>query len=181
MNRMKIQIGLILATVCSSAAIWGQDAPTPLPSQLAGKHTVFIASAGAPGFGRYERIGAKIVYDRLYAAVSKIDRYQLCSAPAQAEIAMEITLQTSVDALFLRLSIYDVKTHTLLWAIDEPIGGAFRIPTFERNADASIALLMDDLNNLASGKQPAGLTPPKETKAPPQKEEPTKTRLSQEK
>jgi hypothetical protein len=93
----------------------------------------------------------------------------------------------SFNAFFLRLEIYDVKTHTLLWALDESVNGAFREKTFQKNVDQSVAALMVDLNALANGTIPGTATSPKveptDANSEPTKSssKSTKTRLSDEK
>jgi len=156
-------------------------AAVPVPSQFATAHTAFLASGSAPGSGRNERFIAQVVYSSVYKSLSTAGHYHLVSAPADAELSMVVSTQSHVsdvmggDSPFealLRLEIYDVKTHTLLWALDEQINSMFREKTFQKNVDQSVAALMVDLNALASGSVPGDTTP---TKA-----EPSKTRLSNE-
>jgi hypothetical protein len=150
---------LLLATALCAQT----PAAVPVPSQLATAHTAFLASAAAPGLGRYENVIINLVYTDAYQALVKANHYQLLAAPAGAELSMTISVHNqiitvmrgdSMDGFFLRLEIYDTKTHSLLWAIDEPIQGAFREKTFAKNLDTSIALLMTDLNLLTTGKLP---------------------------
>ena len=179
MRKLAIAVSLFCATV----TLFGQ---TLVPSQFATAHTVFLASAGAPGSGAHEKQIAEIVYTTFYKALSSTGHYQLVENPSNADLAMNISTQSrisdvtngsSADSAYLRLEIYDVKTHMLLWTINEDVQGAFREKTFEHNVDATIAALMDDLNTLANGNLPGDTGP---AKSQPAKSQPVKTRLSNE-
>ncbi|MGH9617016.1 MAG: hypothetical protein ACRD28_09775, partial [Acidobacteriaceae bacterium] len=135
----------------------------PVPAQFATAHTVFLASGAAPGAGGKEVLIAQMVYSSFYKSLSAAGRYRLVSTPDDAELSMVISTQTamsdvmkgdSVDESYLRLEIFDVRTHSLLWTIDEPLNGAFREKTFQKNVDKSVAAIMSDLNSLASGAVP---------------------------
>ena len=181
---------LLLATL----PLFAQTPATPVPSQFATAHTAFLASGSAPGAGGRERLIAQMVYTSAYNSLSTAGRYHLVSMPADAELSMVISAESRIfdvssgsssDSIFLRLEIYDIKTHTLLWALDESVNGAFREKTFQKNVDQSVAALMDDLNALANGTIPGATTSPKpepsKTNPTSSKPEPTKTRLSDEK
>lgn len=170
------KIAIAVSLFCAALAV---SAQTLVPSQFATAHTVFLASAGAPGSGGHEKEIANIVYTSLYKALSATGRYQLAASPSNAELAMNISTQnrisdvtngSSTDSAFLRLEIYDVKTHLLIWTIDEDIQVAFREKTFQHNVDATVAAIIDDLNTLANGNLP-GDTGPSKSQA-------TKTRFS---
>jgi hypothetical protein len=176
MNRKQ---ALTASLLLVATALCAQTPPAvPVPSQISTAHTAFLASGGAPGAGRNENLMTGLTYTGVYQALAKSGHYQLTAAPAEAEISMTIAIRdqvtsvsqgTSYDAFFLRLEISDTKTHTLLWAIDEPIQGAFREKTFQKNLDASITLLITDLNLLAAGNIPGDPAPAS-----------TKTRFSQD-
>jgi len=155
---------LLLAALPLSAQT---PAAIPVPAQFTTAHTVFLASGSAPGSGRDEPVIAQMAYSSVYKSLSTSGRYQLVSTPADAELSMVVSTQsrisdvsrgTSTDTFFLRFEIYDVKTHTLLWALGEPINGTFRVKTFQKNVDLSVVLLMVDLKSLASGKIPDDAT-----------------------
>ena len=181
MNYRIAIISLSLFMACIKLDAQSADA-VPVPSQFATAQTAFLASASAPGVGGRETLIAQIIYSSLYKSLSSGGQYRLVSAPADSELSMIISAHahvssvvngSSFDATYLRLEVYDVKTHTLLWALDEPIQGAFRQKTFQKNVDKSIASLNNDLKQLASGAVPgdaASSTP-----------QPIKTSISSEK
>jgi len=125
------------------------------------------------------------VYASVYAALAK-SHYQLVSTPSDAELSLVISTDeqvsdathgNSVGFSFLRLEIYDTKTHTLLWTVEEPIEGAYREQTFRKNVDKSAATILNDLNLLATGKIPGETDANQSTTTQPTT---TKTRFSDE-
>ena len=179
MRKLAIAVSLFCATTALSAQ-------TLVPSQFATAHTVFFASGGAPGSGGHEKQIAEIVYTTFYKALSAVGRYQLVENPSSADLAMNISAQSrisdvtngsSTDSAYLRLEIYDVKTHMLIWTINEDVQGAFREKTFQRNVDTAVTALIDDLNTLANGNLPGDTSP---AQSQPAKSQSTKTRLSSE-
>ena len=164
---------LILAGICTSA--FAQTTVTiPVPSQFASAHTIFLASGSAPGYPNEKAIAAA-VYTSVYQALAASGRYRLVPTPDGADLSMVVTLYGEMgheEPTFLSLQIYDVKTHVLLWVLDEPIEAATLLKTLVKNAQASANLFAKDLNTLASGKLPGDVPPPKP--------ETTKARLSQE-
>lgn len=135
-----------------------------VPSQLATAKTVFLASGSAPTSGSNQSVIAQMVYSSVYTSLSAAGRYHLVSTPAEAELSMIISIQSynssvafdsSTEYSFLRLEIYDVKTHTLLWALNEPIDIDFpNKKGLQKKVGQSVAALMVDLNGLASGAIP---------------------------
>jgi hypothetical protein len=149
--------------------------PIPLPAQLSAAHTVFLASAGAPALAAKENLGTATMYSSMFHALSTDQRLQLVPSPAAAELSMEVSIlvtSTGMPGTFgvpsLRLAIYDTKTHSLIWTIDEPLEGAFREKTFEHNLDEAANKIAADLESLAGGVipgQPGSAPKPDATKA----------------
>jgi hypothetical protein len=150
---MNCRIALIsFVLLVSSVNISAQfSSAVPVPSQFATAHTVFLASACAPGFSN-EKGTAGAIYATVYQSLAASGRYRLVAVPADADLAMVLTIRESV----LGLEIYDVKTHTLLWVLDEPVW----LPTV-KNMQASAELFINDLNTLASNKLPGDVPPPR--------------------
>jgi hypothetical protein len=65
-----------------------------------------------------------------------------------------VTSGSSTQSPYVRLRVYDPKTHALLWEIDELLSGAFRRATMQKNIDESVAALAADLKTLAAGNLP---------------------------
>ena len=153
---MKSQIAIFSILLIPSMGLWGQSAtPVAVPSQLATAQNVFLASAAAPGFSNEKAI-AGILYTTVYQSLAASGRYHLVARPADAELSMVLTARlVGQQGSVLSLDIYDVKTHALLWTIDEPVF----LPQTE-DMQASALLFIDDLNALANDKLPSDLPAP---------------------
>jgi hypothetical protein len=104
--------------------------PAPIPTQIGTAKKVFIANAGGEcsPFGQTGFTGGpNLAYNELYAAMKQWGHFTLVSAPADADLVMEIHFSCSVyfeenlgkvDAQ-LRIVFLDPKTRTLLWAITQ--------------------------------------------------------------
>lgn len=154
------------AIVMCAAALNGQAAPTAngVPVGLVNAKSVFVSNGGAdaglfpepfsgdpnrPYFGFVKALQAAHLYDHV-------------DDPAQADVVMEIQLLAptgpvhtskqlgSADFLpFFKLTIYDRKTHYVLWTITEPIEFAFLQKTHDKNFDDGLSHLVDDLQALS--------------------------------
>jgi hypothetical protein len=62
----------------------------------------------------------------------------------------------STFAPHLRLRILDAKAHFVLWTIVEPVEGAYRKETWEKNFNAGVTNLVSDLKNMSGETQTAG-------------------------
>ncbi|MGO9008945.1 MAG: hypothetical protein ACLQPN_02495 [Bryobacteraceae bacterium] len=153
-------LGAALASLPLLAA--DKDSPpalAPVPAQVLAARKIFISNAGTDGiaFSAVKRAGeVNQPYDRLYAAMKSWARVEVVGAPSEADIILEIrfTAQMSdcgkVDVYqpLLTLTILDSKTHFILWTIAEPVEGAFRKATWDKNFDQGISNLMADLKSL---------------------------------
>ena len=161
-NQIKLATTLlaVLFAICARAQT---PTPAPVPSNFATAKTAFLASAGAPDLAFKEKEGISILYSSMYRALLAANIYSLQTNPASADLSMAIFIgKTDTDVTggnssaspFIRLAVYDTKTQSLLWNIDEPISGAFREKTFEKNVDTATAHIVVDLKQLASGNIP---------------------------
>lgn len=132
-----------------------------VPSQFATAQTVFLGAAGASSGGTKEKLMVNMVYSGMYDALTSLKQYRIVTAPADADLSMEVSAVVTVGAVngtfnsvVLRLVVRDTKTHALLWTIDEPLNGAFREKTFQRNVDSAAKEIAADLKSLAEGKEP---------------------------
>ena len=148
---------------CVTVGLSAQTPPAAtVPTQFATAHTAFLSNAGAPSLANREKEGATMAYESISGALVKDRHYKLTPVPSDAELAFEVSIQAtdqiskgdSVNSGYLRLAVYDVKTHCLLWNIDEPVRGAFRASSFQKNIDEASGKIIADLHALISGKQP---------------------------
>jgi len=135
-------------------------AVAPVPAQIAAARKVFISNGGADVLAQsvFKRAGEPDqAYNHFYFAMQSWGRYELVSAPADADLVFEIRFAapvyyngtlTSFQPQF-GLSIVDAKSHFLLWSLTEPVEGAFRKATWLKNFDHGLDNLMDDLKKLA--------------------------------
>jgi hypothetical protein len=162
--------GLILAVslCCSLVPAYGQSSgkvavlPGPLPAQIVNAKSVFISNTAPDGmpslmlqnFGEPNR-----PYDQLYAAMKSWGRYLLAGSPADADLVLEIHFTRSVytgglgEGAEFYLSILDAKTHFVLWTLVEPVQGAVRKVSWEKNIDASVSELVNDMKVISGSKQ----------------------------
>lgn len=154
--------GLMLCTATGLCAQTTPPMTASVPSQFATARTAFLSNAGAPTFGVREKEASTMAYESVYKALGADGHYKLTGAPAEAELSFEISIGevdsvlggSSISSGYLRLAAYDVKTHCLLWNIDEPVKGAFRAASFLKNIDEATTKLTVDLHSLIAGKQP---------------------------
>jgi hypothetical protein len=136
--------------------------PAPVPVPIATAKKVFIANA--PGDSLPASLGGPSrTYNEFYAAMKSWGRYELVSAPADADLILEISFANPItgvnvmstsgggssSALLLRLVIVDPKSHVTLWWFTEsfaiPSGFSHRKETLNGNFVHSIGALVDDL------------------------------------
>jgi hypothetical protein len=131
--------------------------PAPVPVSIATAKKVFIANA--PGDSLPASLGGPSgAYNEFYAAMKSWGHYELASAPADADLILEIRFASpfvgvSVKSpLLLKLVIVDPKTHVPLWWFTESFalkgGFSHRKETLSSNFDRSIADLVDDVKKL---------------------------------
>jgi hypothetical protein len=137
----------------------------PVPVSIATAKKVFIANA--PGNSLGASLGGPYrPYNEFYAAMKSWGRYELASAPADADLILEICFANPItgvnvmstsgggssSALLLKLVIVDPKTRIPLWWFTESFalkgGFSHRKETLSSNFDRSIADLVDDVRKL---------------------------------
>jgi len=154
---MKVWLRTALVVILSVAA-HAQRAPVP-PALLSAK-TVFVSNAGADS-GLYPHPftgGESRGYDQFYAALKTWGHYNLTDSPSTADLVFEIQLiapngpssgnkvNGASDPLpMFRLTIYDRKTHYILWALTSSIDPANLQKTHDKNFDDALNLLVTDL------------------------------------
>ena len=141
-------------------------ATAPMPTAIQTAKRVFLGNAGVDGmsFQAFRQSGdMNRPYNWLYAAMKTWGRYELVGSPADADLVFEISFSAPLvgaDKLptfapYLRLEILDAKTHFLLWTIVEPVDGAYRKATWEKNFNTGVTNLVSDLKNLTGETQTA--------------------------
>jgi hypothetical protein len=126
----------------------------PVPSQIVNAKRVFIANAYSEHDIRIAKYfgGPDGLYNQFYADVKSSGRFELVTAPADADLVLQVTLgihPVLTNYAGLRLSIFDPKTNVLLWTTSEPVDPAFLTKTARRNIADSLQRLTVDLTSLA--------------------------------
>lgn len=121
---------------------------------MLGQDAVFSASEGSDR-----------PYSAFYWAMKNWGRYELVTAPADADLAFEISFACpaagggvvkgdSVGPAYdpqLSVVILDVKTRIVLWAFIEPVQLALLQGNRDKNLDRAISALVDNLKHLVAG------------------------------
>lgn len=135
-----------------------------VPPAIAAAKTVFLSNGGADGglFPEPFTGDPNRGYISLYNQLKATSRYQLVSDPSDADLVMELHLLAppgprqpakslgTADLLpFFQLTIYDRKTHFVLWTITEPIEMAYLQKTHDRNFDQALGNLAADIDAIS--------------------------------
>ena len=154
---------LIFTILFASRLLLAAQTPVaaPVPVQILSAKKVFISNAGTDSMSMmvFKRAGdPDQPYNQFYAAVKSWGKYELVSTPADADLIFEIRFTApnqqddsiSVPDPQLGLTIRDVKTHFILWTFVEPVQGAFRKATWDKNFREGMTNLMADLRHLTA-------------------------------
>jgi len=161
---------------CLSAAQKSKQAPpAPTPSLIFTAKKVFIANAGgdeslfdSPQYNG----GPDRLYNEFYAAMKSWGRYEIVSAPDDADLVFEISLtivqprrseptgdnNPIYDSQF-HLAIRDMKTHVILWGLTEHAETAILQSNRDKNFERALAGIMSELRRVAGPAQPAAPSP----------------------
>ena len=145
-----------------------QTVPAPVPAQIVAAKRVFIANATGEtlvvGLGRPKGPIYNQTYDEFYAALKSWGRYELVSAPADADLIFELHFNLGLGVLYpsvpivvksvqFQVVILDPKTHVLLWEVTQGVQAANRDSTARKNFEQAMAKLVDSVKKLSG--QPA--------------------------
>jgi hypothetical protein len=166
-------ISLLLPFVLPAAFAVAQQAGTaPVPAAIRTATRIFVSNAGAdsglfpsPFSGDPNR-----GYNELYAGLKANGGYELVADPGEADLVLELQLTAPVGSThsmntnkingasdpvpMFRLTVYDRKTHYVLWAFTESIEIAYLQKTHDRNFDDALNAVLLEFESL-SGKAQA--------------------------
>jgi hypothetical protein len=155
----------------ASTGLSAQDVPAaPLPTLLTTASKVFVSNAGDQ-----DNADCLRAYNEFYAGVVATNHLQPVPNPADADLILELhyTIQVgathvtssaggggggSPEARQFRLSVIDPKTQTILWTVVETENSAIFKSNRDKNLDAAMAALIDDLKKLTG----PSATPPQD-------------------
>jgi len=141
---------------------------TGVPPAIHSASKIFVSNAGAdrglfprPFSGNPDR-----AYTQFFSGLKAAGQYNLVSDPSDADLVLELQLiapagpntpdkqKGASDPLpEFRLTIYDRRSHYILWTLGESIGVASFQKTHDRNFDQALSQLLLDFQQLA-GKSP---------------------------
>jgi hypothetical protein len=142
-----------------------------VPPPIVSAKKVFVSNAGGgcdPLGNAHFSGGPNRPYNQFSAAMKSWGRYELVAAPADADLAFEISFTCPVEGTNvvkgesasrtsdpqLRLVILDVKTRITLWGITEHVGMAILQSNRDKNFDRAMQQLVNDVKSLAAGTPP---------------------------
>lgn len=143
------------------------------PPAIRSATKLFISNAGADRglFPKPFSGGPDRAYNQFFFAFKSAGQYDLVSDPSDADLVLELRLiaptgPTNADKQKgasdplpeFRLTIYDRKSHYILWTLNESIGVANLQKTHDRNFDQALNQLLLDFQQLA-GKSAASPAP----------------------
>lgn len=144
--------------------------PGPVPAQILAAKKVFVANAGAEEWSYSDgpvKDGPDRAYNEFYAALKTWGHYDLVSAPAGADLVIEIQFsvppvshQLDMDSISaqdsvvydpqFRVRIRDPKTNVLLWGMTEHMQWAVLGGNREKNFEQALEKVVGHLHALAS-------------------------------
>ena len=151
---------LVLFSACT---LYAKDrrapASAPIPSQILDAKKIFISNGGQEGVPRLGTFSGEPerTYNQFYAAIKDWGRYELVSAPSDADLILEVSLAVPAGIFKgdpyvprFRLLVLDPKTHFTLWAFIENVDWAILAGNRNKNFDQGMTNLVNDFEKLAS-------------------------------
>lgn len=157
----------ISALTGTAAAQAKKVEPAPIPAQIATAKRVFIANGGGDVRWHDDPLfsgGVDRSYSQFYAGIKTGGRYELVSAPADADLIFEIEflvptaepqaaarLESLAAVPFdpqFRLTIRDPKTNVLLWGFTEHAQWAILRGNRDKNFDEAMTRVLADVQGL---------------------------------
>lgn len=126
------------------------QAVAPIPAQILAAKNVFISN-GSGECGTFYCSAPDQPYSEFYSNMKSWGRYQLVTAPSDADIVFEIATPSVPGASpDIRLVILDPKTRLALWTFDEYAKPAARQSTARKNFSKAVSTLVQDVQKLTS-------------------------------
>jgi hypothetical protein len=156
-------LGSLAVAVVLAISLWAQQLQeipaAPVPAQIGTAKRIFISNAGVEAFFLLPKDaiytgGPNRAYNQFYAAMKSWGRYELVSAPADADLVFEIGFTDKYEIRFLvsqfKLLVLDPKTHVALWTITKYVEPAGMAKNREKNYDLAMTDLVDDVKIIAT-------------------------------
>jgi hypothetical protein len=137
-----------------------------VPAQILAAKKIFISNASGETLSG--AAASDLTYNGFYAAIKAWGRFDLVSAPTDADVIFEIRYETSLGSTNvlggsgtsstypqIRLSIFDPKTHVVLWAFSELMVST-KHQSDREHLDETLANVVNDLKRLVA-RNPVGV------------------------
>jgi hypothetical protein len=155
-----VTVGALI--VMLSLFTFAADNAAPVPLQITIAKRVFISNGGQET-GRLDDFSGQQdrCYKQFYSAMKSWGHYDLSTGPADADLVIKFANPGVVnvvkgDSVFpfndprFTLTIFDSKTHFILWFFTEHVSPARLLHNRDKNYDLALANIMDDLKQLVS-------------------------------
>jgi hypothetical protein len=133
--------------------------PLPVPSQILKGKTVFVSNDAPEIFDDVDTYsgGPNRAYSQFYSGIKTWRRYEIVSAPSNADLILQIHLinphGTHVERRDIpdqfQLAILDPRTNVLLWKVYQEIESSGFQEKRDKNFDQAIQDLINQLAKLA--------------------------------
>jgi hypothetical protein len=143
------------------AQVTGHAEAGPVPPALLAAKSLFVSNAGSDSMFFPDSFSgdANRPYSEFYAALKATGKYDVVSDPSQADLVLNLRLVASYcpscnypriplwQPMF-RLTVYERKTHYLLWTVTEPIESALLLKNHDRNFENALTALIGDFEKI---------------------------------
>ncbi len=161
--------GAILGILWASVPLLAGQ-PAPVPAQILAAKNVFISNGGVDPISLQvlRQVGdVSDPFNLFYAAMKRWNRFDLVSAPSEADLVFEVRFVTELanckqasDIRFwpeplpdleaqLEVRILDAKTHFTLWTVDAPVAFPRPKANWSKSLDQGVVLLVEGVKGLA--------------------------------
>ena len=133
----------------------------PVPAQILTGKKVFISNAS--GQSAAPSGVPDLTYNEFYADIKSWAKYEIVSAPADADLVFEIRFTSQIGTTSVmngtggsgqdfqfRLVIRDPKTRTVLWAFTESVPQAANRAASRKKFDDAMTAIVNDVKKLTS-------------------------------
>jgi hypothetical protein len=102
-------------------------------------------------------------YNSFYSALQGWGHWQLVGSPSEADLVLVVRFTAPLApgpgySPQVEVTLLDAKSRFPLWTLTQPVEGAFRKATWEKNYNDGIAALMSQLRALIAAPAPAPAT-----------------------
>ena len=130
-------------------------ASAPIPGQIAAAKNIFISNMGADPGGLLILVNAikdrDATYNQFYAALKSWGHFNIVGKPSDADLVLQLGLVDHAQyPARMTLVIYDEQSHYPLWTLSEPLEGAARSATWQKNFSVCVNALIGDLKRIAT-------------------------------